>query len=157
MQVKLTNISELARAVAVGLIVAIGTGLVTVPLFKSGVAPMPEAPSLAFAKTLLGPVPDPVGLLFHVIYVTGVTAVFLALFGARPSLRSIAGVSVLLYAVAVLVLFPIVGWGVAGIAVTPKIAVAALLPHVLYGLILWGADRAVFGKRRRSGGGQAYA
>ena len=147
MQIKLTTPRDLGKAALIGLLAAIGTALVTVPLFKSGMAPMPEAPSLAFAKTLFGPVPDPVGLLFHLVYVTGVTAVALALIGPRPSLGAIAAVSGVFYLGAVLVFFPIVGWGVAGTAITPKIAVAAIVPHVLYGLVLWGADRLVFGRR----------
>jgi hypothetical protein len=151
MQMKLTHTRDLLRAAAVGVAVAIGTGLVTVPLFKAGIAPMPEAPSLAFAKALFGPVPDPVGLLFHVLYVTGVTTLVLALAGPRPSGRTIAAASAVLYVLAIAVFFPLVGWGFAGTAVTPKIAVAAIGPHVLYGLVLWGADRAIFGRRQRRG------
>lgn len=152
----IANVRDLLRAALVGIVVAIGTGLVTVPLFKSGVPPMPEAPSLAFAKTLFGPVPDPIGLVFHVVYVTVVTTAFLALAGPRPSGTAIAGASVALYAIAVLAIFPIVGWGIAGTAITPKIGVAAIGPHVLYGLMLWGAGRAVFGPRN-PGGERAYA
>jgi hypothetical protein len=153
---QLANVRDLFRAALVGVVVAIGTGLVTVPLFKSGVAPMPEAPSLAFAKTLFGPVPDPIGLVFHVLYVTVATTAFLAITGVRPGGKAIAGMAALLYAVAIALVFPIVGWGIAGAAVSPKIAVAAVGPHVLYGLVLWGADRAVFG-RRGADGGHAYA
>ncbi|SDG29945.1 hypothetical protein SAMN05216241_10877 [Limimonas halophila] len=152
MNLALTARGDILRAVLVGLLVAVGTGVVTVPLFKLGIAPMPEAPSLAFAKTLFGPVPDPVGLLFHVLYVTGVTAAVLALLtGARPSGKTIALVSLALYLVAVALFFPIVGWGFAGMAVTPKIAVAAIGPHVLYGLVFWGANRLVFRQRREPG------
>lgn len=151
MTLALKTPKELSRAALVGLLAAIGTAIVTVPLFKSGLPPMPEAPSLAFAKTLFGPVPDPVGVIFHLLYVTGVTTAFLALAGARPSLSRIVGVSAVFYVLALAVFFPIVGWGFAGLAVTPKIAVAALVPHVLYGLLLWGADRVVFGTPRRHG------
>ncbi len=155
MRFAITQPTEILRAATVGLLVAIGTGLLTVPLFKSGLAPMPEAPSLAFAKTLFGPVPDPIGLVFHVGYVTGITTLALMFAGARPSGWAIASIAVLLYAIAVGAIFPIVGWGVAGLAITPKIAVAAIGPHVLYALVLWGADRAVFGRRSR--GGRAFA
>lgn len=152
---RMTRPGNLIRAVLVGLLVAIGTGLVTVPVFKAGLAPMPEAPSLAFAKTIFGPVDDPIGLVFHVGYVTAMTSVFLILAGPRPSLAVIAGMAVLLYVLAIGMVFPIVGWGVAGLAVSPKIAIAAIGPHVLYGLVLWGADRAIFGPRG-TGDGTVY-
>jgi len=151
MKLALTARGDILRAVLVGLLAAVGTAAVTVPLFKLGIAPMPEAPSLAFAETLLGPVPDPVGMLFHVLYVTGVTVAVLALVGARPSVKTIAAASFVFYVIAVAVFFPIVGWGFAGMAVTPTIAVAAIGPHVLYFLIFWGADRLVFRQRREPG------
>ena len=47
---------DFGKAVGVGAIVAVAKGAVTAPLFKSGMAPMPKAPSQAFAETLLGPV-----------------------------------------------------------------------------------------------------
>ena len=151
MRFAITHPAEILRAATVGLLVAIGTGLVTVPLFKSGIAPMPEAPSLAFAKTLFGPVADSIGLVFHVGYVTGITTLALMVVGARPSAGTVAGIAALLYVIAVGAIFPVVGWGFAGLAITPKIAVAAIGPHVLYALVLWGADRVVFGRRARGG------
>ncbi|MBK1671221.1 hypothetical protein CKO28_24780 [Rhodovibrio sodomensis] len=135
---------DFAKAVGVGAIVAVLTGAVTAPLFKTGIAPMPQAPSQAFAETLLGPVADPVGLIFHLLYVTAVTTLILAFVGPRPSKWAIAGASAALWAIAVVVFFPIVGWGIFGAAVTPKIAVAALGPHVLYGVLFWAADRLLF-------------
>jgi hypothetical protein len=151
MNTALKTRGDILRALLVGVLVAIGTGAVTVPLFKLGIAPMPEAPSLAFAKTLFGPVPDVAGLVFHLVYVTGVTAAALAILGPRPGALPIALVSAALYVVALVIVFPLVGWGLAGLAVTPKIAGAAIAPHVLYGLVFWAADRLVFGQRREPG------
>jgi hypothetical protein len=135
---------DFGKAVGVGATVAVLTGAVTAPLFKAGIAPMPQAPSQAFAETVLGPVADPVGFVFHLLYVTAVTTLLLGLTGPRPSKRVIAAASVAFWAIAVVVFFPLVGWGIFGSAVTPKIAVAALGPHVLYGVLLWAVDRAVF-------------
>lgn len=134
---------DFGKAVGVGAIVAVATGAVTAPLFKSGMAPMPKAPSQAFAETLLGPVADPVGLLFHLLYVTSVTTLVLAFTGLRPGKRVIAATSGALWVIAVVVFFPLVGWGLFGSAMTPKIAFAALGPHVLYGVVLWAATRLV--------------
>ena len=135
---------DFGKAVGVGAIVAVLTGAVTAPLFQSGLAPMPQAPSQAFAETLLGPVPEPVGFLFHLLYVTAVTTLILAFTGPRASKRAIAGASAALWVIAIVVFFPLVGWGLFGAAVTPKIAVAALAPHLLYGVLLWAVTRLVF-------------
>jgi hypothetical protein len=135
---------DFGKALGVGALVAVLTGAVTAPLFQSGLAPMPQAPSQAFAEALLGPVPEPVGFLFHLLYVTAVTTLILAFTGSRPSKRAIAAASATLWAIAVVVFFPLVGWGLFGAEVTPKIAVAALAPHLLYGLVLWAVSRLVF-------------
>ncbi len=145
---------DFGKALGVGAIVAVVTGAVTAPLFKSGMAPMPQAPSQAFAETLLGPVSDPVGFVFHLLYVTAVTTLILAFTGPRPSKRAIAGASAALWMIAVVVFFPLVGWGLFGSAVTPKIAVAALGPHVLFGVVLWAGARLVF--RAQGSGDRAF-
>lgn len=39
------------------------------------------------------------------------------------------------------VFFPMFGWGIAGLQVNPKLIPASLLPHALFGLLLWGLNR----------------
>ncbi|MEQ5803400.1 hypothetical protein [Halomonas sp. H10-9-1] len=59
------------RAIGIGIAVSVLTAIVMVALLKAGVSPFPKPPSLAFAETLLGrPLPMPIGLLFHTVYVT---------------------------------------------------------------------------------------
>ncbi len=72
---------EVLKALAIGVITALLLSAVMVPAFKFGLAPMPEPPSLAFAETLLGrELPLPVGLLFHVVYLTFWSLVYVVLF-----------------------------------------------------------------------------
>lgn len=52
------------------------------------------------------------------------------------------------------VFFPLVGWGVAGLAIGPKLIVASALPHLLFGLLLWGLDR-YFAPVQSAGDGKA--
>jgi len=67
------------RALGLGVINALLLSAVMVPAFLTGLSPMPNPPSLAFAETLLGAgLPLPVGLFFHVAYVTIWSVVFVA-------------------------------------------------------------------------------
>lgn len=61
--------------------------------------------------------------------------------GAKlPILRSTLGLAAALWVVILAVFFPIVGWGFAGLAISPKLIVASAVPHLLFGLLLWGLD-----------------
>lgn len=133
------------RALVLGIINAVLLSAVMVPAFKAGISPMPEPPSLAFAEALLGrPLPLPVGLLFHVAYVAFWSVVFVAWAFPRLTFGRALGLAVILWAVALVVFFPINGWGFLGLGVSPKLIVAALIPHVLFAVFLWALGRALF-------------
>ena len=42
--------------------------------------------------------------------------------------------------------FPLVGWGFFGLAVTPKLIVAAAAAHLLFAVFLWGLSRLAFAR-----------
>lgn len=131
------------RAVGVGVGVSILTALVMVTALKTGVSPFPKPPSLAFAETVLGrPLPLPVGLLFHTVYVTLWSVIFVRFF-PRRNLKTALGLAGILWLVILAVFFPIVGWGFAGLHVSPKLIPASFVPHLLFGLLLWGLDKYV--------------
>lgn len=129
------------RAIGIGIAVSVFTAIVMVALLKAGVSPFPKPPSLAFAETLLGrPLPMPVGLLFHTVYVTFWSVVFVRYF-PRKTLPTALGLAAVLWGVILVVFFPVVGWGLAGLAIGPQLIPASALPHLLFGLLLWGLDR----------------
>lgn len=137
--------AELAKAVAVGVVTAAILSAVMLPAFKFGLAPMPKQPSLAFAEILLGrPLPLPIGLLFHVAYLTFWSVVYVALFRDRLTFLNALWLGLALWGVILVVFFPIIGWGVLGLAISPKIIVASLVPHVLFAVVLWGLCRVAF-------------
>jgi len=129
------------RAIGIGVGVAVLTALVMVTLLKAGVSPFPKPPSLAFAETLFGrELPLPVGLLFHTAYVTFWCVVYVRFFPQR-NLKTAFGLAFVLWLAVLVVFFPLVGWGFAGTHVSPKLIPASLLPHVLFGILLWGLDK----------------
>jgi len=116
-----------------------------VPAFQAGIAPMPEPPSLAFAEVLLGEgLPMPVGLLFHLVYVTFWSAVWVAWDHPRLRFSTALALGIVLWVVALVVFFPVNGWGLLGLGVSPKLIPAALVPHLLFTVFLWGLATLVF-------------
>jgi hypothetical protein len=140
----LNDVKGLLKAALVGLITALATGLLILPLFWFDLIPMPQPPSQAFAETLLGPVPETVGFAFHLAYVTAVGGGFLVAVEPRPAFWAVATWSLGLWGIAMVSFFPIVGWGVAGATVKSSVALGALGPHLLFGAILWATARLVF-------------
>ncbi|MCH4564398.1 hypothetical protein MKP05_14905 [Halomonas sp. EGI 63088] len=128
------------RAIGIGLIVSLLTALVMGALMGLGVSPFPQPPSLAFAETILArSLPLPVGLLFHTVYVTFWCVVFVRFFPQR-NIKTALGLAAALWLVILVIFFPVVGWGIAGLGIGPRLIPASLLPHLLFGILLWGLD-----------------
>lgn len=142
-----------AAAIGIGLGVSILTAIIMVIVFKAGISPFPKPPSLAFAETVLGrALPLPVGLLFHAAYVTFWSVVFVKFFPRRgfwPAMGLAGG----LWLVILAVFFPVIGWGFAGLHVSPKLIPASFVPHLLFGLFLWALDTYIPHKQAPNAGG----
>jgi hypothetical protein len=129
------------RAIGIGVTVAVITAAAMLALTLAGLSPFPKPPSLAFADTLLHrSLPLPVGLLFHAAYVTFWAAIFVRYF-PRRDLKTALALAGALWLVILVVFFPVVGWGFAGLNVSPRLIPASFVPHLLFGLLLWGLDK----------------
>ncbi len=136
------------RAIVIGLVVSALTALVMVTLMKTGVSPLPKPLGLAFAETLLNrSLPLPVGLLFHTAYVTLWSVVFVRFF-PRRNIKSALLLAGALWLGVLLVFFPMVDWGLAGMNVSPKLIPASFMPHLLFGVLLWALDK--YARRNRT-------
>ncbi len=145
MKIQWLTPKETLKALGIGILTAVLLSAVMVPAFKLGIAPMPKPPSLAFAQLLLGPnVPLPVGLLFHVVYVTFWGLIYVVLFRHRLTFLNALWLGLALWGVILVVFFPIVGWGFLGLGISPKLIPASLVPHVLFAVFLWGLCRLGF-------------
>ena len=124
---ELTKLSrkESYKAFGIGIATSLILSAISVPMFLAGISPMPKPPSLAFAETILGPgLPMPVR--------------------DRLSFGRALALVLFLWIVALVVFFPIVGWGFFGLAIGPKLIVGALVPHLLFAIVLWGLCRLAF-------------
>lgn len=128
----------LLGTLAMSIIMLIGMG--------TGLSPIPEPIPLAIAEGLLGRLAKPLILLFAIITHFSYGAVNGALLGYIFEHKCTIwyGVSwgVFLWLIMELIVLPLLGWGVFGLAITPAIAVATLILHLIYGATLgWGMTR----------------
>ncbi|QLG64078.1 hypothetical protein HUG12_15265 [Halorarum salinum] len=112
----------------------------------SGLSPIPEPIPKAIVTSVLGitaPKPLVVGLAvgLHLIY-GGAFGALLARF--TPAVTILKGIylGVTLWLLVQLGVLPVLGWGVFGTTVTPRIAATTLALHLVYGVVLgWTLDR----------------
>ncbi len=145
MRFPVLSLKDIAKAIGVGVAAAVLLSAVMVAAFKLGISPLSKPPGLAFAETLLGrTLPLPVGLLFHVVYVTFWVVIYVVVFQARRTLVDALLLGLVLWLIVLGVFFPVVGWGFLGLGVGPKLIVASLVPHLLFAVFLWGLCRFAF-------------
>ena len=145
MQVDHLTPKEWLKAFAAGISTAILLSVVMVPALKLGISPLPKPLGLAFAETVVGrPLPLPVGLLFHVAYVTFWSVAFVVVFRNSLSFGKALLLALVLWIGVLVVFFPVVGWGFLGLGVSPKLMVASFVPHLLFAVFLWGLCRLLF-------------
>jgi hypothetical protein len=148
--------AELLKAIGIGIATALLLSAVMVPVLRLGISPLPKPLGLAFAETLLGrPLPLPVGLLFHVAYVTFWAVVYVALFRHALTFGNALLLGLFLWLLVLIGFFPVVGWGFLGLAVGPQLIVASLVPHLLFAVFLWGLCRMTFRQPRANAVGRS--
>ena len=76
--------------------------------------------------------------------------IYVSLFRDRLSLLNALWLAIFLWIVILVFFFPLFGWGFFGLAISPKLIPASLVPHVLFALFLWALLRLGFKKKRAS-------
>lgn len=139
-----------AKAIGVGIATAVILSAVMLLGLKTGISPLPKPLALAFANTLLGAdLPLPVGLLFHVAWVTLWSVVYVVLFWDHLGFGRALALGLVLWLLVLVAFFPYVGWGFLGLDAGTLVPVAALMQHVLFALVLWALARSAFGGSHR--------
>ena len=134
---------DYAKAIGVGIGTGVLLSLIMIPATRAGISPMPKPLGLAFAQLLLGKVPLPVGILFHIAYVTIWSVIYVIAFQRRTFLNAL-WLALGLWALVLIMFYPLVGWGFFGLAVSPVLIVASLLLHILFAIFLWSLSRLAF-------------
>jgi hypothetical protein len=140
------QVKNYLKAIGVGIATSVVLSAIMVTGMKTGVSPMPAPVAPAFAERLLATeVPLPVGLLFHVAWVTFWSVAYVALFWDKLSFRRAVALAAVLLVIALAAFFPFIGWGFFGLAVGPKVIVGAFMTHALFAVLLWGLSHWAFG------------
>lgn len=104
-----------AKAIGIGVAVSILTAAFMLATMKAGVSPLPKSLGLAFAETITGrSLPLPMGLLFHTVWVTTFSALYLVVFRDSLTFMRALGLGTVLWLFVLIFFFPIVGWGFLG-------------------------------------------
>lgn len=141
------------KAIGVGVLTAVATGAIMFAALKSGVSPFPAPVSLVFAQTLFATkLPLPVGLLFHVAWVTFWSVFYVVFFWERLTFGRAAGLAAFLLALVYIVFFPFIGWGFFGMGVGPQLILGGFVTHALFAIFLWAFARWTFGTHHEPSG-----
>jgi len=133
------------KALGLGIVNGVALSVIMVTMTRLGVSPLPRPLGLAFAETLAGrSLPLPIGLLFHLAYVTFWSMAFVAVFRHTLTLRNALLLALVLWIGVLVIFFPVVGWGFLGLGVGPQLIPGSFMPHLLFGLFLWGLCRVAF-------------
>jgi hypothetical protein len=139
-----------SRRIAVGfgwgVVATIAMSAVMILGVATGAAPMPKPIPVAIMAKLLGAgTPKPLLMLFgvtsHLAY-GGVGGAVLAALTRPVTVWKGIALGVVLWLLMQVVVLPFLGWGAFGAAITPIIAVATLVLHLVYGATFgWLMDR----------------
>lgn len=135
-----TDPARLARGFGWGVVATIAMSVIMILATATGVSPMPRpVPAAIVSQVLGGGLPQPLMVLLaavsHLAF-GGVAGAVLAALTQPVTLLKGLGWGLLLWVLMGVVFLPFVGWGLFGAAVTPQIAVATLVLHLVYGTTL---------------------
>lgn len=122
-----------------GVVATIAMSVVMVITVATGLSPLPEPIPKALVTDVVGLEGKPVVMATaagaHLLY-GGLFGGILGTVSDRVSVGHGVALGIGLWAVALVVVFPVLGWGVAGLSLGPRPAVATLALHVVYGTVL---------------------
>lgn len=130
-----------------GVLATIAMSIPMIIGMASGVAPMPEPIPRALVTLVFGTeLPTPLLMALsvgsHLTY-GGLFGAVLARLFPDAGLWEGLGMGVFLWGLMQVAVLPLLGWGVFGVSVTPTIAIATLVLHLIYGGTLgWGLGRS---------------
>jgi len=141
----LTNV-QLKKGTLYGLLGTLFMSVIMLIGMGTGMSPIPEPIPAGIAKGILGDAPKPLIMGFAIITHFGYGALWGAVLfywvKTKGNIWHGLGLGVFLWLIMELIVLPLLGWGVFGSAITPKIAVATLVLHLIYGGTRgWGLSR----------------
>ena len=140
------NSKRLITGFGWGVVATIAMSLLMIVGLATGMSPMPKPIPAAIVAQVLGEdTPQALIMILAAVAHLGYGGFWGAVLAAtsRPvTVWKGIGMGLFLWLIMQVVVLPFLGWGLFGAAVTPKIAVATLILHLVYGATLgWLLDR----------------
>jgi len=140
------NSERLVTGFGWGVVATIAMSLLMIVGLATGMSPMPKPIPAAIVEQVLGQeTPKPLIMVLAAIAHLGYGGFWGAVLAAttRPvTIWKGVAMGLFLWLIMQVAVLPFLGWGVFGAAITPKIAVATLILHLVYGATLgWLLDR----------------
>jgi hypothetical protein len=125
--------TRLAVGFGWGIVATIVMSIVLIIGYLTGLTPMPTPIPKAVVTMVLGKgIPKPLIIGAHLLY--GAVAGLVLVSIAQPvTLEKGLSYGIVLWLIMDLLVLPFIGWGIFGLAITPRIAVATLIIHLVYG------------------------
>lgn len=141
-----TEGGRFAKGLGWGVVATLAMSALMLAATAGGMSPMPKPiPAAIMGKILGAETARPVLMAAAIVAHLGYGAFWggvLAASTRRVTVWKGLGLGVALWILMQLVVLPFLGWGAFGTAVTPKIAGATLVLHLVFGATLgWGLDR----------------
>ena len=140
------NPGRLARGFSWGVVATIAMSVLMILGVVTGISPMPRPIPAALVVAVFGEgLPTPLIMLLaaasHLAY-GGFWGAILATLTRPATIWKGIVLGVFLWFVMQIVVLPFLGWGFFGVAISPRVAVATLILHLVYGATLgWLLDR----------------
>jgi len=140
------NTQRLIKGFGWGVVATIAMSALMIAGVATGISPMPAPIPVAIVSRLLGegiyrPLLILLAAVSHLIY-GGIWAAVLFAAMQPVTIWKGMGLGMFLWLIMQLLVLPLLGWGAFGMAIDPRIAVATLILHLVYGVTLgWLADR----------------
>ena len=137
---------HLKKGIKWGLLATLSMTVIMLIGMITKISPMPAPIPVALVKMAFGELPKPalmgIGMLAHFIYGGVAGLVFTLVIKNKVNIWKGLGWGIFLWLGMQLIFLPLLGWGIFGSAISPKIAVATLMLHLVYGSTLgWGLGR----------------
>lgn len=149
----MTNQNYLKAAV-VGLAGSLAMFVLIQLAISAGIAPFNVPPSAAFLINLGLPA-KPLALIIHFLYGAFLSVVLVAVVKENVGIANGLVLSVIVWLVMMLIMSPMIGWGIFGsgasemakdaklyLAPGPKYPIATLVIHLVFGLVIGGLNKA---------------
>lgn len=134
----------LSKAFRWGVLATVAMSIIMIIGKVTGLAPMPKPIPLAIIGKLFGsgtPLLMILAIASHLVY-GGIWGAILSAVTKNITIFKGIVLGIFLWLIMQLLVLPFLGWGVFGIEITPKIAVATFVLHLLYGWVFgWGFSR----------------